>query len=177
MVYEQDSDAYAGILNNCQLANALRQIHLKLDATLFISEEKDLGGINKPKMKKNAPVKAAREYSIRIVIYGLGSNKEAVGDLFSDAGCFLQQPYATEVIPGVPYDNPHYLVRPGAEMPKLENLSLDTVDDNPTHTEIRGEMSKGHFLRIIESAEADGGAVTVVNTSLSPRLRTKLMGY
>lgn len=177
MVYEQDSDAYAGILNNCQLANALRQIHLKLDATLFISEEKDLGGINKPKMKKNAPVKAAREYSIRIVIYGLGSNKEAVGDLFSDAGCFLQQPYATEVIPGVPYDNPHYLVRPGAEMPKLENLSLDTVDDNPTHTEIRGEMSKGHFLRIIESAEADGGAVTVVNTSLSPRLRTKLMGH
>ncbi|KAI0848760.1 hypothetical protein F5Y00DRAFT_269978 [Daldinia vernicosa] len=124
MIYEQNSNAYAGILSNCQLVNALRQTHLKLDATLFISKDEDLGGINKTKMKKNTTARAAREYSIRIVVYGLMSNKEAAGDLLSDAGCFLQQPYATEVIPGVQYDNPHYLVRPGSEMPKLENLSL-----------------------------------------------------
>ncbi|KAF3059266.1 putative SWI/SNF-related matrix-associated actin-dependent regulator of chromatin subfamily A member 3-like 1 [Daldinia childiae] len=128
-------------------------------------------------MKKNAPIKATRDYSIRIVIYGLRSDKEAAGDLLSDVGCFLQHPYAAEVIPGVQYDNPHYLIRPDAEMPKLENLSLDALDDDPTHTEIRDEVNKGYFLQIIESAGADGGAVTGVNTSSSPRLRTQLMGH
>ncbi|KAI1212576.1 uncharacterized protein F4807DRAFT_413556, partial [Annulohypoxylon truncatum] len=68
-------------------------------------------------------------------------------------------------MPEVKYENPHYLLRPGAEMPELEHLYLDIVDDCRTKTESVDEISKSRFLQIFETAGADGGTATVVNTS------------
>lgn len=177
MLQSQNSGAHVGILNNSGLANALRQLRLKLDATVLISEIKDMREPGKPKMKKSAPAKAAREHSIRIILYGLRDDKVAIGGLLSDAGFFLQHPYAAEIIPEVQYDNPHYLLRPGAEMPKLEHLHLDIVDDSSAQTEPGNEISKSRFLQIFETAEADGGTVTAMKTSQSPRLCSLLMRY
>lgn len=176
ILQNQNSGAHVGILNNYRLVNALRQLRLKMDATV-ISEIEDLRESGKLKMKKSAPPKAAQKCSIRIILYGHLNDKLAVGDLLSDAGFFLQHPYAAEIIPEVQYDNPHYLLRPGAEMPKLEHLHLDNVDDSPTQTEPGNEISKSRFLQIFETAEADGGTVTAVKTSPSPRLRSPLMRY
>jgi hypothetical protein len=177
MLQSQNSGTHVGILNNYGLVNALQQLRLKLDATVLISETKDMRESGKPKVKRSAPAKAAREYSIRIILYGLRDGKVAVGGLLSDAGFFLQHPYAAEIIPEVQYDNPHYLLRPGVEMPKLENLHLDIVDDSSAQTEPGNEISKSRFLQIFETAEADGGTVTPMKTSLSPRLRSPLMRY
>ena len=177
MLQNQNSGAHVGILNNSGLVNALQQLRIKLDATVLISEVKDMRESGKPKMRKHAPAKAAREHSIRIILYGLRDDKVAIGGLLSDAGFFLQHPYATEIIPEVQYDNPHYLLRPGAEMPKLEHLHLDIVDDSSAQTEPGNEISKSRFLQIFETAEADGGTVTAMKTSQSPRLCSLLMRY
>ena len=177
MLQNQNSGAHVGILNNSGLVNALQQLRIKLDATVLISEVKDMRESGKPKMRKHAPAKAAREYSIRINLYGLLDDKVTMGGLLSDAGFFLQPPYAGEIIPEVQYDNPHYLLRPGAEMPKLEHLHLDIVDDSSTQPETGNEISKSRFLQIFETAEADGATVTTMKTSPSPRLRSPLMRY
>ncbi|KAH6717629.1 SNF2 family N-terminal domain-containing protein, partial [Leptodontidium sp. MPI-SDFR-AT-0119] len=176
ILQNQNSGAHVGILNNYRLVNALRQLRLKMDATV-ISEIEDMRESGKLKMKKSAPPKTAQKCSIRITLYGLLNDKLVIGDLLSDAGFFLQHPYAAEIIPEVQYDNPHYLLRPGAEMPKLEHLHLDNVDDSPTQTEPGNEISKSRFLQIFETAEADGGTVTAVKTSPSPRLRSPLMSH
>jgi hypothetical protein len=177
MLQNQNSGAHVGILNNSGLVNALRQLPLKLDATVLISETNEMRETGKPKTRKCVPAKAAREYSIRIILYGLLDDKVAIGGLLADAGFFLQPPYAGEIIPEVQYDNPHYLLRPGAEMPKLEHLHLDMVDDSSTQPETGNEISKSRFLQIFETAEADGGTVTTMKTSPSPRLRSPLMRY
>ncbi|KUJ17015.1 uncharacterized protein LY89DRAFT_616746 [Mollisia scopiformis] len=177
MLQSQNSGAHVGILSNSGLVNALRQLRLKLDATVRISEIKGIRESGKPKMKKFAPATAAREYSIRIILYGLRDDKVAMGSLLSDAGFFLQHPYATEIISEVQYDNPHYLLRPGAEMPELEHLHLDIVDHSSAQTEPGNEISKSRFLKIFETAGADWGTVTAPNMSLSPRLRSPLMSH
>jgi len=172
----QNSNTHTGILNNTGLINALYHHPLKLDATLIISDSKEVGEKAKAQIKKSGPSKAAREYRIRIVLYGLRNHKEAIGDLLSDACFFLQHPSITEVIPGVQYDNPHYLLRPGAEMPKLKHLHQHAAEDIAPAQSV-DEISKSRFLRMFETTVADEGALTMVNISPSPRLRSALMRY
>ena len=176
MLRSKISGVHAGILNDSRLTNALFQFTFRRDATLFISEVKDTRGTSKREVRKHAPAKAAREYSLRIVVHGDWDDKEILGRLLSNAGSFLKHPCVTEVIPGTRYDNPHYLLRPGAEMPRLKHLHLDIADDSPTQTEPGDEISKSRFLRIFDTAEADGNDV-IVNASPSPRLRSSLMRY
>ncbi|KAI0383446.1 SNF2 family N-terminal domain-containing protein [Hypomontagnella monticulosa] len=177
ILYSQNADIYVGLLSSSALVIALRQPHLKLDATLFITTIKDTRGASMSKTRKQTTGEAAREYTLRVVIYGLRDDKEMVGDLISDAGHFLQHPYVMEVLPGIQYDNPHYLRRPGAEMPKLEHFDLDNVYDDYAQTEIGDEINKSRFLRIMETAAADGMTVTEVNISPSPRLCSPLMRH
>ncbi|KAI8630297.1 SNF2 family N-terminal domain-containing protein [Xylariaceae sp. FL1651] len=177
LLYDQNSDLHLGTLYNPRLIGALCELPLRLDATLFISEVKHIKEKRRPQMRKYVSTEATRGYSIRIVLHGLRIDKDTVGDLLSDAGFFLQHPYAAEVIPGIQYDNPHYLVRPGTGMPKLEQLHLHGMNESITQTEVRDEIAKSYFIRIFETAEADGDAVTVINTSLSPRLRSTLMRH
>lgn len=103
-------------------------------------------------------------------------DKETAGRLLSDAGIFLQHPSAAEMIPEVRYDNPHYLVRPGTEMPILEQLHLDDITDN-TENKLLNETRKGCFIQILETAKADGESVKAINATPSPRLRSPLMRY
>ncbi|KAI1737674.1 SNF2 family N-terminal domain-containing protein [Xylaria scruposa] len=175
MLRDQNSGSHLGTLSNSRLASVLNQLPLRLDATLLVSETK-VPKERKSKTRKVTATEPTKECSIRIVVYGLRDNKEAISSLFSDAGFFLQHPSAAELIPGVQYDNPHYLARPGAEMPKLENLQLDDMNDD-MQTEGEGEISKVRYMRIFETAEADGGAITVINTLPSPRLCSPLMRH
>lgn len=47
-----------------------------------------------------------------------------IGVILSDDGLYLQHPSPAQYGLELEYHNPHYLVRPGSEMPKLEELSL-----------------------------------------------------
>jgi hypothetical protein len=70
------------------------------------------------KSRTNRAEKPEKEYSLRIAIHGLLEDKKVIGDAFSKAELFLQHPFESEVLAGAAYDNPHYLLRPGASMPK-----------------------------------------------------------
>lgn len=177
LLYDMSSDRHAGILNEHRLFEVLHQSSLQLDATLWISDIDSAKESSKPSAKKLAAVKNTPKYSLRIAIYGLLKDRDTTGGRFSDAGLFLQHPFADEIKPGIKYDNPHYLRRPGAEMPKLERLSLESMEEDFTHKTLNDELGKSRWLRIFDDADADGDGTKVANPFLSPRIRSQLMRY
>lgn len=116
-------------------------------------------------------------YRLRIAVHGFQIDKEPIGKLLSDAGFFLQHPSAAELLPGVEYDNPHYLLRPGAKMPRMEDLSIEIDGEVPSKDELEYEARSSNLLRMFETAAlaANGGGVTPLKATPSPRLRTVLM--
>lgn len=167
------SDTHAGILDNFELIKILDRFPLKLDATLLIPEIKGLR--TKSKSHNSAP--PLEKYRLRIALHGLQSDKLSIGKLLSDAGFFLQHPSTAELLPDVDYDNPHYLLRPGAKMPGIEDLSMDIDGDVSPQDESEDDTRSSNLLRIFESAAlaADGGRVTHLNVTPSSRLRSVLM--
>lgn len=65
------------------------------------------------------------KYRLRTAVHGFRIDKETIGKLLSDADIFLRHPFAAERLPDVEYDNPRYLLRPGANMPRMEDLIMD----------------------------------------------------
>jgi hypothetical protein len=92
--------------------------------------------------------------------------------LLSDAGLFLQQPSAAECIGDIEYCNPHYLVRPGSQMPKLDELSISLDMQNTAMSETLDEASKNRFMRIFDFANDTNISSRITP---SPRLRSTLM--
>ncbi|KAK5633502.1 hypothetical protein RRF57_009216 [Xylaria bambusicola] len=176
LLHDENTKAHLGSLSNSKLASTLFQLPLRLDATLSVLEVKDTKEKKKPQTRKHGAREEPRESIIRIILHGPQNDKDVVGDVISDTGIFLQHPYADEVIPGTRYDNPHYLARPGVGMPKLDYFNEKGMND-PTETALSDETRKGRFIRIFETAEADGGSVIVTNMALSPRLRSPLMRH
>ncbi|KAH8668655.1 SNF2 family N-terminal domain-containing protein [Xylariales sp. PMI_506] len=95
-----------------------------------------------------------RRCPVRIVVYGLIDEKDAVADLLSNDGLFLQHPGEAEYDRRVRYLNPQYLLRPGAEeMPTLNGLPAAwgrgtmRAEEEPL-----GEMEKNQIFQIFESA-------------------------
>ncbi|GAW19570.1 hypothetical protein ANO14919_090580 [Xylariales sp. No.14919] len=181
MLYDEFSGAHAGSIRNPKLVYALFQLPLRLDATLLIPEVDDIKEKGKPQKRKHGATESTQGL-VRIILHGLRHTKETIGNNLSEAGIFLQHPSAAEVMPEAQYDNPHYLARPGEGMPKLERfyqderVSQDSMRDN-AEAELTDDIRGGRLRRIFETAEADGGSVTVMNVAPSPRLRTPLMKY
>ncbi|KAK4182730.1 SNF2 family N-terminal domain-containing protein [Podospora australis] len=113
----QDTDSYAGVISNSVLSE---------------SEPKQKAD----KLNSSSTI----ERQVRIVILGLSQDSSVVGDLLSDANLFLQHPSATELPTRVSYHNPHYLLRPGAQIPDLEDLPL--ADDERTDSAKQGPRTK-----------------------------------
>ncbi|KAL9115840.1 MAG: hypothetical protein Q9227_000208 [Pyrenula ochraceoflavens] len=113
----QDSNKYAGILLTPVLGKILDDFSVKYEASL-------VGSLSEPtptrKQKKGHDPTRQRKCCVRVVVYGLKEEESKVGDLLSDDGLFLQQPSAAECLRNTNYSNPHYLVRPGSEMPAVD---------------------------------------------------------
>lgn len=170
------SDTYAGILSDTRMVNTLTELAIRLDATLLISEDQQMKQSASLKSKQHPRADSARKYILRIVIHCLRSDKETVGDLLEYNDLFLQHPYAEEVLPEVEYDNPHYLLRPGAQMARLKNLSLEDERDSLVQSGPGDEISKSNLLWLFETAATDDEVVAVPTTTMaSPRLRSTLM--
>lgn len=175
----KEPNTHAGILDNSQLLKILGEFHLRVDATLLIPKIKWVEQSLKTKSKNHNPETSLEKRLIRIAIHGSRGDKELLGKLLSDAGFFLQHPAVAELLPDVEYDNPHYLLRPGAKMPEREDLSLEIDGDIPSQNELEDETRSSDLLRIFESAAlaADGGRVPHLKVTASPRLRSVLMMY
>ncbi|KAF7527351.1 hypothetical protein G7054_g10485 [Neopestalotiopsis clavispora] len=177
LLHDLSSNRHAGILREPCLLKVLLQSSLHLDATLWISETNSAKESNKPFPKKLARVNHTPNYSLRIAIYGLLKDRDLIGGRFSDAGLFLQHPFADEIKPGIEYDNPQYLRRPGAEMPKLERLSLESMQEDSSHDILDNELGKSRWLRIFDDANADGDTMNAVNPLISDRLCGSLLSH
>ena len=145
----QDSKKYAGILAMPALCKLQEECSIEYMASMMVSEP-EKGHRTTP--KKATTLDSANDCSVRILVYGVKEEKEAVSQLLSDAGMCLQHPSATEVCRRVDYWNPHYLTRPGSQMPKLETLSIYSDTKGISTPYYMDETQKSHFMQIFNSA-------------------------
>jgi hypothetical protein len=166
-----DSNKYAGLITSPALSMLLKDWCIQLNATLMAPHDKRDQALEKAKILKTY---LPRECSVRIIVYGLTSERVAVGNLLSDAGLYLQHPSPSEYDGHVKYINPHYLLRPGSHMPKLERLSVYSNSGTPKSSEYLDEANKSRFMRIFDLANEVGSSLTV---EPSHRLRSTLEEY
>jgi hypothetical protein len=166
-LYFQDSNKYAGLIALPALCTLLEKFLVKFSATLITSPSKP----SRTTVKSNKDCFTSHQCSVRIIVHGLKNEKSAVSELLSDAGLCFQHPSTTECETDVEYCNPHYLVRPGCQLPALEDLSISSDTRTKTASETLGEVEKGRLLRVFDST-GDFGITPQVTAS--QRLRSTL---
>jgi hypothetical protein len=169
-LYFQDTQKYAGIVTQPVLCRILKDFTIKFKAILSSSEP----GLQLE--SRGRKEQGSKRCQIRIVVYGMEEQKYAVGNALSDADLFFQHPSATECPGYLKYCNPHYLLRPDSDMPKLEDLSLMSNVRSPAQVDEVDEVNRARLLRIFDFAEPDGSKASVT-VDASPRLKSVLMRY
>ena len=167
----QDSNKYAGLINSSALRVLLTDWSIQFNAVLIATHCKQDSVSKKTKVHKPT---LSRDCPVRIIVYGLASERFAVGNLLSDDGLYLQHPSISEYDRNVEYLNPHYLLRPGAQMPNLEHLSINPDSGVEKPSESLDEVNKSRFIRIFDLAHEVGGPLTV---QPSHRLRSTPQEY
>jgi hypothetical protein len=170
-LYFQDSNKYAGLLLLPVLSQILEEFTVSLTATLTAPQSRQGQNTNKDKIRSLSP---SQECSVRIIVNGLICEKNAVSDLLSGAGLYLQHPSPSEYDRRVEYFNPQYLLRPGSQMPKLEELMIASGVGSLAMPDSLDEADKSLLMRIFDSANAIGA---VLRAEPSTRLRTTLKEY
>jgi hypothetical protein len=143
----EDSGADAGLLVSNTLSQLANEFSTVLTATTCPR-----------KLRRDSARTASdsriRRGPVRIIVYGILAEKDAIAELLSSDGMFLQHPAEAEYDKRVEYLNPQYLLRPGAGMPRLEGLSgfsgrglMGALEEPPL-----GEMERSQVLQIFESA-------------------------
>ncbi|KAL3478348.1 hypothetical protein BJX99DRAFT_245653 [Aspergillus californicus] len=108
------------------------------------------GTLIAPKTVKGAKSQSDGDACVRIVVYGCESERGAVGGILSEADVFLQRPTSVDRDHSLPYINPHYLLRPGDDMPELEDLVLLDTEGDSGPSEL-GEDMKSRVMQIFDS--------------------------
>lgn len=165
-LYTPDSSKYAGIVTEPALLKLLTQHSVEINASMIAPETHSSKGKDKGQ--------ASMELSgleltptLRIVVYGAMRNRTNVGNLLSSAGLYFQHPSPRDVQHldlDAEYFNPHYLVRPGCQMPRLEDLAI--AGDDATPTTCLDEAAKGQLMGIFDMA---GDLAIKPTTTPSPR--------
>ncbi|KAH8665633.1 SNF2 family N-terminal domain-containing protein [Ilyonectria robusta] len=168
----EETDKFVGVFICDGLSSLFGQFSVHTTAT-FAPEKPNEGHC--PKGSKASKAQAQESHIAgrltRVVIYGLFADKDLIGKHLSEAELYLQHPTLDEYDQSVEYFNPHFLLRPGAKMPRIEELSLQTEDETTPAPTILDEVSKGRIWRVFDSAS--GGEVIPEVTS-SPRLKATL---
>lgn len=174
-MYTRHMKKYAGILIEPSLMKLLRDSKIKLETSLILPPAAQ------SKRPKNAPLTkdtspAITEPELRIIVYGMLDDAAGVGKTLSDAGLYFQHPSPTDCSLQLRYHNPQFLVRPGGEMPTLEDLSITASASNETQEKQLDELAKARVLRIFDNAH-DGALGDQPAVEPSPRLYTALKEY
>ncbi|EEU34941.1 uncharacterized protein NECHADRAFT_79818 [Fusarium vanettenii 77-13-4] len=167
-LYTLDSSKYAGIVTEPALLTLLSEPSVKVNASLVAPESRS----SKSKAETQDSSGLEPTPTLRMVVYGTMRNSTNVGNLLSNAGLCFQQPSPRDVQQldlDAEYFNPHYLVRPGSQMPRLEDLAI--ASDDATTTTCLDEAAKGQLMGIFDMAGDLGIKPT---TTPSPRLRHQL---
>lgn len=164
----EEHKQFAGIIVSKDLQRLLKEFAVHLTATLTVKQSQTVKGKNKdtsgPKLRRDNAL-------ARILIYGQAEDRNGVGDLMSESGLFFQHPTAEEADTSVPYFNPHLLLRPGAEMPRIEGLSISASESVVEASGKLDEVGKGLIWKIFDQANGFSGVTKVTE---SRRLKSKL---
>ena len=162
----QSSGKYAGLIRLPIIRQLLDDSTVELRATCTESSPSST----------QATGKSARTmlYSstARIVISGAKQEKLRIGKILSDASLFLQHPYAEEC-GDHEYSNPHYLLRPGATMPKLQNAAAFGAV-HAVKSGIISEVNKSRITQIFDSSSLGSSQEICPQTFTSARLKSEL---
>ncbi|KAK5451730.1 hypothetical protein LTS15_007990 [Exophiala xenobiotica] len=170
-IYFQDTGKYAGLINVPALTRLHSDFNVRLTAHLVATSAKP----GKPSGKGGRTGSINRECQVRVVVHGFKKEEVAIGALLSDAESFFQQPAMEECGRDIEYCNPHYLLRPGAYMPNLEDLSISPQSYLTPSSEALEEAENSKFMRIFEDASNPGDPVACFpRTPSPPTLRSRL---
>ncbi|EHK18835.1 uncharacterized protein TRIVIDRAFT_193915 [Trichoderma virens Gv29-8] len=165
----QGSQRYAGIINDAALARVLQEFTIKVDAKLLIPTTL------RKRTSKTLPkeIYSPVNCDVRIIFYGLAADQNTIGNILGDAGLYFQHPLSSEYNSNVRYWNPHYLLRPGSQMPTPEEAEEDpgTRCDRAMESDLLNTSNEGRFMRLFDEA-SDSNLKT--NIEPSRRLRSTL---
>ncbi|KAF6783886.1 transcription termination factor 2 (SNF2 family domain-containing protein) [Colletotrichum sojae] len=171
-LYFEESNKYAGIVTVPALSKLLTAYTTKVTATLSTPQAPRATTDSRKKGNDTSKYRKNLEFPLRIVVYGTMEESSEIGKLLSDAGLYFQHPSTSELNMDVVYFNPHYLARPGAGMPRLDELQISSSNDSDAKSVgILDETSKARLMRVFDSADDEG--ITPTATA-SPRLQSSL---
>ncbi len=172
----QDTRKYAGLITSEPLGQLVRDFSVSLTARILPAER------GQPRKKSKEMEKQSKqnadplrmEIPVRVLVHGLMAEKDVVASFLSDHDLFLQHPFPGELDGSVRYFNPHYLLRPGAEMPDLGRLSLLCGSADRTPAEVLDDVAKARLMRVFDLSYDPGESI---EAKPSPRLKTALQRY
>ncbi|KAJ4246540.1 hypothetical protein NW762_013481 [Fusarium torreyae] len=174
----KDDDQLVDLLISDALASLSRQFSVHMTATLVPKTLPETNCVQKGQANKSQIQKQSSDgRQARIAIHGLFNDKDLIGRHLSAAELYLQHPTLDEYDQSVEYSNPHLLLRPGARMPRIQNLSLENEEEEKSHqigSAVLDEVSQGKIWRIFDLAS--GGEVRP-HIAPSPRLKSTLQKY
>jgi hypothetical protein len=176
-IHLEGTSTRAAILISDALSRLVQDFSITLTATICGKKARSIT-IRDEEVKSKTL--GPRLCSVRVIVYGILDEKDAVADALSEGGLFLQHPGEAEFDREVKYVNPQYLLPPGENMPPIENLRISrccVARDNTTSIrEKLGELDKGRILSIFDSSfNFDARLVETIKPS--PRVRTSLKWY
>ncbi|KAI8718206.1 hypothetical protein NCS52_00598800 [Fusarium sp. LHS14.1] len=172
MLYTVDTGKYAGFVTVPALLKLLTEYSVKINASIVSPK---LHSLKKNREEQDSRVEVSdseTEPTLRIIVYGAMNDRTKVGNLLSGASLFFQHPSPRDdqqLDLAAEYFNPHFLVRPGCQMPRLEDLVI--ASDNATPATCLDEAAKGQLMGIFDMA---GDLGTKPTTTPSSRLRSQL---
>jgi hypothetical protein len=161
-LHHHDSMAYAGILDR-RVAKALGELSRRCAVTLVATAQ---GVGSKDVELKTIPTRCSK---ISIIVYGLKKDRRIIGGFLSDSEIFLQHPQNYDN--SVPYDNPHYLVRPGHSLSTPEVLLRPGGSPKPSPILSDDNPLKAQVLQVFDYAQ---GPQVYPEVSASSRISTTL---
>ncbi|KAK8054920.1 hypothetical protein PG993_000147 [Apiospora rasikravindrae] len=172
-LHDKATDKYIGLLNTPALCKLLSLFPIRLKA--HMSPVTVLAPFGKQAKDKGAVSGSSTEYSLRVVVEGSKKDGRAVGRLLSDAGLFLQHPSTLEHDLNLEYFNSQFLIRPGGDMPTLDDLAIED-DEQGLRSKQLDDITKAQLLRMFDNANATAGNARI-DIIPSSRLRTSLMPH
>jgi hypothetical protein len=155
-IHTAQSKKYVALLDH-DTAQAIAVLSRKYSVT-FTAALEALDPGPKKRVQKN-------HHTLRIIIYGLYKDSEAIGQLLSEHKLYLQQP--SQFDSSVAYLNPQYLLRPGSEFkPSLQGGVQGSSRDHRMNQE-----AKSQVLRVFDTA---AGPTSFSEVQVSSRLITVL---
>jgi SWI/SNF-related matrix-associated actin-dependent regulator of chromatin subfamily A3 len=176
-IYLEGSEKSAAVCLSRALPRLVREMAVTLTATLCGKKPK-ISGARQTSDASFGSMSGVKSGTLRVLVYGCISQKDAIANLLAKEDTFLQHPSEKELERGAKYLNPQYLLPPGQEdMPPFEKLSISTccIGGAASSRDLLRNYEKGRILKIFDAANTSGGHIATIEPS--PRLVTQLKRY